>query len=169
VAAGFLMLFAASGTALWIMPGQGVMTAMILNALGVTASLAFGLWSATQIGRPVVQARETANSVAAGDVSLVFPKNADPELLQLFRMLDQMNAKLVGVLRDVAGSTTTVGEAARTIASGTADLSKRTEQQAASLEETAASMEELTSTVKQNADNAQQANELAVEASSVAV
>jgi methyl-accepting chemotaxis protein len=73
------------------------------------------------------------------------------------------------VLRDVAGSTATVDEAARTIASGTADLSKRTEQQAASLEQTAASMEELTSTVKQNADNAQQANELAVEASNVAV
>jgi aerotaxis receptor len=169
VAAGFLMLFAASGAVIWIMPAQGAMAATILNGLGVAASLVFGLWSATHIGRPVVDARQTANSVAAGNVSLVFPKTGDPELLRLFSTLDQMNAKLVGVLHDVAASTKRVDEAARTIASGTADLSKRTEQQAASLEETAASMEQLTSTVKQNADNAQQANELAVEASGVAV
>ena len=170
LAAGvFLSLFGASGALIWLMPVQGQMAAGVLNAVGVLASLGFGVWSATQIGRPVLQASEIASSVAAGDVSLLFPKKGDPELMRLFRMLDQMNAKLIGVLRDVGGSTATVDEAARTIAAGTADLSKRTEQQAASLEQTAASMEELTSTVKQNAENAKQANEFALAASGVAV
>ncbi|HZN24297.1 MAG TPA: methyl-accepting chemotaxis protein [Burkholderiales bacterium] len=168
VAGALAWLFGASCALLWLMPANGVFAAGALNALGVVATLGFGVWSATQIGRPIDEARETANSVAAGDVSLLFPARGDPELMRLFRMLDQMNAKLIGVLRDVASSTATVDEAARTIASGTADLSKRTEDQAASLEETAASMEQLTSTVKRNADNAKQANEFAVVASGVA-
>ena len=168
-AAVFGSLFAASGALIWLMPAQGHMAASVLNAVGVLASIAFGVWSVRQIGRPVLRASEIASSVAAGDVSLLFPKKGDPELMRLFRMLDQMNAKLIGVLRDVGASTMTVDEAARTIAAGTADLSKRTEQQAASLEQTAASMEELTSTVKQNAENAKQANEFAVAASGVAI
>jgi methyl-accepting chemotaxis protein len=80
-----------------------------------------------------------------------------------------MNGKMVGVLKDVHTSMSTVNGAAGEIAAGNLDLSKRTEEQAASLEETASSMEELTSTVKQNAENARQANHLALGASSVAV
>jgi methyl-accepting chemotaxis protein len=83
-------------------------------------------------------------------------------------MLDQMNAKLIGVLTDVHGSIGSAENAAKEIAAGNSDLSQRTEMQASSLEETASSMEELTSTVKQNADNARQANQLAAGASSVA-
>ena len=169
VASVFAVMYAASTAAMWLLPAQGVLTASVLNGLGVIFSVGFGIWAVTQIGRPAMQAREIANSVAAGEVNLSFPASGDADLVRLFRMLDQMNAKLIGVLRDVAASTVTVDGAARTIASGTADLSKRTEQQAASLEETAASMEQLTSTVKQNADNAQQANELAAAASGVAM
>ena len=104
-----------------------------------------------------------------GDVAATFPTKGDPQLVGLFRMLDQMNGKLIGVLQDVRSSTASVEGAAASIATGSDDLAKRTEEQAASLEETAASMEELTSTVKQNADNAKQADELATGASAIAV
>ena len=165
----FGLLFGSIAALLSGVPGNAAFTGLIVSGLGLLASIAFGIWSVLQIGVPVSRARDTANRVAAGEVTLVFPSDGDPELQGLFRMLDQMNAKLVGVLRDVGASSSTVDEAARSIAEGTADLSKRTEQQAAALEETASSMEELTSTVKQNADNARQANELAAGASKIAV
>jgi aerotaxis receptor len=165
----FGVLFGCVAGLLYGVPGNAALAAFVISALGLFASIAFGIWSVVQIGIPVSQARETAKRVAAGEVTLLFPSGGDPELQGLFRMLDQMNAKLVGVLRDVGASSSTVDEAARSIAEGTADLSKRTEQQAAALEETASSMEQLTSTVKQNADNARQAHELAAGASKIAV
>lgn len=168
-AALFAVLFGSIATLLYGVPGTAALAALIVSGLGVLGSIVFGIWSVVQIGVPVCRARHTANRVAAGEVTLAFPSHGDPELQGLFRMLDQMNAKLVGVLRDVGASSSAVDEAARSIAEGTADLSRRTEQQAAALEETASSMEELTSTVKQNADNARQANELAVGASKIAV
>jgi aerotaxis receptor len=165
----FALLFGTIATLLYVAPGSAVAAALVTSVVGVLVSIVFGVWSVVQIGKPVTQACELAKRVAAGEVTLLFPFNGDPELQGLFRMLDQMNAKLVGVLRDVGASSSAVDEAARSIAEGTADLSRRTEQQAAALEETASSMEELTSTVKQNADNARQANDLAAGASQIAV
>jgi aerotaxis receptor len=165
----FALLFGASGALIWLIPTDGPIAAGVLNAVGVLVSLGFGVWSTTQIGRPVVDATEIANRVAAGDTSLKFPTKGDSELIRLFRILDQMNANLGGVLRDVAGSTATIDKAARAIAAGTTDLSRRTEQQTTSLQQAAASMEALTSVVEQNADNAKQANELVAVATGVAI
>ncbi len=167
-AAGLASLFIAVAALTLAAPSAS--TAMLgLAAAGILGSLAFGVWSASQMGTPVVSALDIANRVVMGDVAATFPTKGDPELVKLFRMLDQMNGKLIGVLRDVRSSTGSVEEAAASIATGSNDLAKRTEEQAASLEETAASMEELTSTVKQNADNAKQANEFATGASAIAV
>jgi aerotaxis receptor len=167
-AAVFGSLFGSIALLLHLAGGDAMLPALATSLVGMVAAIVFGIWAVHQVGSPVMRARETANRVAAGEVTLLFPADGDPELQGLFRMLDQMNAKLVGVLRDVGASSGTVDEAARSIAEGTADLSKRTEQQAAALEETASSMEQLTSTVKQNADNASQANDLAVGASEIA-
>jgi aerotaxis receptor len=167
-AAAFAALFL--GVAASALTAAGASTVILaLCAAGVLGAIAFGVWSATQLGTPVIEALKVANRVVMGDVTATFPARGDPQLVQLFRMLDQMNGKLIGVLQDVRGSTASVESAASSIAVGSNDLAKRTEEQAASLEETAASMEELTSTVKQNADNAKQANELAAGASSIAV
>jgi aerotaxis receptor len=167
-AAAFSALFLGMAAVTLAAPGATT-AALALCAAGVVGSMAFGAWSASQVGAPVAEALNIANRVVMGDVAATFPTRGDPQLVQLFRMLDQMNGKLIGVLRDVRASTSSVETAAASIAVGSNDLAKRTEEQAASLEETAASMEELTSTVKQNADNAKQANELAAGASSIAV
>jgi methyl-accepting chemotaxis protein len=167
-AGGFAALFAALAALVVAAPGAST-AALVLAVSGVLASIGFGLWSASQMGVPVIEALKIANRVVMGDVQASFPTKGDPQLVQLFRMLDQMNGKLIGVLQDVRSSTASVEAAAASIATGSNNLAKRTEEQAASLEETAASMEELTSTVKQNADNAKQANELATGASAIAV
>ncbi|MBX9810965.1 MAG: PAS domain S-box protein, partial [Burkholderiales bacterium] len=112
----------------------------ILSAVGVAMAIVFGMWNSTQVGKPISEAVGIADSVMGGDVSRSFPRAGDAELVRLFRMLDQMNTKLVGVLKDVHASIGSVDIAADEIASGNADLSQRTEEQASSLEETASSM-----------------------------
>ncbi len=169
-AACFAVMFVADAVLAASFSGSAAATAAIaVSAIGVLGSLVFGVWCSTLMGKPIAEAITTASRVVGGDVSLSFPTAGDAELMRLFRMLDQMNGKLIGVLKDVHLSIGSVDMAASEIASGNADLSQRTEEQASSLEETASSMEELTSTVKQNADNARQAKQLAAGASSVAV
>jgi len=151
------------------LPSSGTTTAMMaLCGLGVLAALACGAWWSAVIARPIASALATAIAVVGGNVSVAFPRKGEPELTKLFRIIEQMNSKLVGVLKDVNGGASSVAAAANEIAAGNMNLSQRTEEQASSLEETAASMEELTSTVQQNAGNAEQANTLAAQASATA-
>jgi aerotaxis receptor len=168
-AGGLAVLYAAIGALALAAPDKGRTAIALLGALGALLSIIWGLRLTSRLSAPIAEAIAVARRAAGGDAALQFPDKGDPELLHLFRMLDQMNGKMVGVLKDVHTSMSTVNDAAGEIAAGNLDLSRRTEEQAASLEETASSMEELTSTVKQNAENARQANHLALGASSVAV
>jgi aerotaxis receptor len=169
--AGFASLFAGVAAVAATLPAGALGTQLLwaLSAGGLACSGFFALWALTQLGQPIRKAIVVANNVVGGDLMLRFPETGDPEVMRLFRMIDQMNAKLIGVLVDVHASMGSVDIAAREIAAGNADLSQRTAEQASSLEQTVASMEELTSTVKQNAHNARQANQLAAGASAVAV
>jgi methyl-accepting chemotaxis protein len=123
---------------------------------------------ARSVTRPLNNAVEIAERVAAGDLTADIPATGRNETARLLASLGRMNANLRGIVREVRVSVDTIGSAAGDIAHGNADLSSRTESQASSLEETAASMEEITATVKQNAANAAQANEVASQASDVA-
>ncbi|WP_288392255.1 methyl-accepting chemotaxis protein [uncultured Herbaspirillum sp.] len=120
------------------------------------------------ISRPLGQAVEVAQAVAAGDLSREVMVRSQDETGQVMQALKEMTARLHHIVSTVRASTDTITKAAHDIASGNQDLAARTEQQAASLEETASAMAQLTSTVKQNADNASQANQLAASASEVA-
>jgi methyl-accepting chemotaxis protein len=144
----------------------------LMLVLGALAIMLGGLaaWFITRtITRPINQAVELAETVAAGDLTSRIDASAKDETGRLLQALQNMNDSLVNIVGQVRSGTETMATASSQIAAGNHDLSSRTEQQASSLEETASSMEELTSTVKQNADNARQANQLAVAASEVAV
>lgn len=121
-----------------------------------------------QVARPLQQGMQAAILVAGGDIRRQLPESGACEVHELFKMLNQMNTKLIGVLIDTRLAIDAVMAGAREIAQGNHDLSLRTSSQAASLEEMAASMEEITSVVKQTADNAGQANLLAGKSAGVA-
>ncbi|MFZ2392627.1 methyl-accepting chemotaxis protein [Rhodoferax sp.] len=143
-----------------------------LILFGLCALLVGGvlsIWLVRGIIRPIRQAVDTANRVAALDLTERIEGHERDEGGQLLAALGRMQGSLLTMVVRVQVASHSVAEGASEIAVGNLDLSSRTEQQASSLEETAASMEELTSTVKQNADNARQANQLARSASSVAV
>ncbi|VTU26700.1 Serine chemoreceptor protein [Variovorax sp. PBS-H4] len=148
---------------------QGRMWILAVLAGCIVLGLGFALWIARIVSRPLGEAVQVAQSVAAGDLtSRIEPRSTD-ETGQLMQALKNMNESLVKIVGQVRTGTDTIATASGQIAVGNQDLSSRTEEQASSLEQTAASMEELTTTVKQNADNARQANQLALSASEVAV
>ncbi|MFL6673871.1 MAG: methyl-accepting chemotaxis protein [Massilia sp.] len=145
---------------------------LVLLGVGASALLVAVLvgWLITRsITRPMKQAVQIAQTVAAGDLTSRIEVDSKDETGQLLLALKEMNASLQDIVSQVRGGTDTIATASTEIASGNLDLSSRTEEQASALEETASSMEELTSTVKQNADNARQANQLAQSASEVAL
>ena len=140
-----------------------------LGGFAILFGAAIAWFTTHSITRPIGEAVEVAEKVAAGDITSRIEVRSKDETGRLMTALKAMNESLVRIVREVRMGTDTIATASSQIASGNQDLSSRTEEQASSLEQTAASMEQLTSTVKQNADNARQANQLAVSASEVAV
>ncbi|HEY9275093.1 methyl-accepting chemotaxis protein, partial [Achromobacter sp.] len=132
--------------------------------LMILARLVFG----RLVVRPLVEAGQHFDKIAAGDLTSRVEVRSHNEIGQLFAALKRMQESLTRTVSVVRRGVDEITVGSREISAGNTDLSSRTEEQAASLEETAASMEELASTVKQNADNARQANQLAASASDVA-
>lgn len=141
---------------------------IILLLVCAILSVIVALWIARIVSRPIQDAVNLAETVAAGDLTGHIEVNTTDETGMLLKALQQMNASLQNTVSQVRSGADTIATASSQIAAGNLDLSSRTEQQASALEETASSMEELTSTVKQNSANARHANELAVSASEIA-
>ena len=126
-------------------------------------------WRMTrQLTLPLRRTLQTAERIAAGDLSTHASSHSFDEVGQLSRAIETMNQNLHGIIGNIREGVRQVTRASGEIAAGNIDLSARTEEQAAALGQTAASMEQLTSTVKQNADNATQASQLASDAASTA-
>ena len=138
------------------------------SLVAVLAAAVAGVLVTQSIVRPIAQAVQLAENVAAGNLSARAEARGNDELSQLLLALDTMSRNLAGIVSQVRQSSDSIATGSAQIATGNADLSMRTEQQASALQETAASMEQLNSTVKQNADNARQSNQLALGATAVA-
>ncbi|MGI4856060.1 MAG: methyl-accepting chemotaxis protein [Janthinobacterium lividum] len=137
-----------------------------LIALALAAAAGWILTRA--ITGPIGAAVAVARTVARGDLRSRIVVDRNDETGELLLALREMNTCLTDTVGRVRDSSSSIGGAAREIATGNMDLSQRTDEQAAALEETAASMEQLTAAVKQNTENAQQASTLAGRASGVA-
>jgi len=138
-----------------------------LVALAALAALLYFLVRAT-VTRPLADVQAVAKRIADGDLTASVAARRNDEIGQLTDAINEIGARLSGVVGNVRDSAEHIAAASQQISTGNLDLCSRTEEQAASLATTASSMDELTATVRQNADNARQANELARSASSVA-
>jgi methyl-accepting chemotaxis protein len=142
----------------------GLVSAALVFAVGIALALAL----VRSITQPLARAVGAAGAIAQGDLTQEIHDTRRDEFGQLLQALEQMTAKLRGVVTEVHRGVDSVSTASTQIANGNHDLSARTEQTAANLQETAASMEQLTSTVTQSADTARQANQLASTAAAAA-
>ncbi|MEW6760367.1 MAG: methyl-accepting chemotaxis protein [Pseudomonadota bacterium] len=139
-----------------------------LMLLGAIAAVVAGVLVSRSITRPIEDAVEVAQSVAAGDLRTTIEVRGKDETGQLLQALKDMTGSLQNIVAQVRNGAETIAVASGEIAQGNADLSARTEQQAGAIEETASSMEEMTTTVQRNAENAQHASMLAISACDVA-
>lgn len=168
-----LLFICAAGAGWWGLSQETVpawLESFIATAVisGLLSAVILSCKMNTHVRKPLQDAINIANTLAAGDLKTKVTANRTDEFGDLLKALSQLGTNLRTTVLDVNTGSHHVSQGAGEIASGNLDLSQRTEEQASSLEETAASMEELTSTVRQNADNSKQANQLAINASDIA-
>jgi len=152
---------ASNQTMLWI-----IGTCLLAACL---AQIISSIFVARGVTRPLNQAIEIAQTVAAGRLDQTIAVNNDDEIGLLLQALKDMSESLAKALAAVHQSANSIAVASNEIASGNFDLSNRTEAQSISLHGTTSAMSALTSTVQRNDEHAHQANELATRASETAV
>ena len=144
---------------------------VMLLVVCLTAALcAFGLgwFISNMVTRPLLEAVNLAETVAAGDLRSNIVVDRRDETGQLLAALKKMNTSLATMVGSVRQSADGIAIASTEIANGNQDLSSRTEQQAGALQQTASSMQQMTSSVQHNADSSRQASQLATSAADVA-
>jgi aerotaxis receptor len=151
-----------------VLPFSGA-SRWVAELVGIAITLAIaGIWLRGALTRPLAQAIQVANRMAAGDLTQRVDFQRADEVGSLFRSLNQLNVNLQAIVSDVRNEVARIDAAAHEIASGNADLAVRTETQASSIEQTAASVEQFAGSVKQNADSAGSVSNLAGQAAEVA-
>lgn len=100
------------------------------------------------ITRPIQQAVDTANRVAALDLTERIDGHDRDEAGRLLAALGRMQVSLRTLVSQVQASSSSVAEGATQIAVGNLDFSSRTEQAASSLQQTAAAVEQIASTMQ---------------------
>ena len=147
----------------WIMWGLLGMVAALLLAGAVAM-----YWMARSIIRPLNEAIQDADAIAAGRLDAVIKNINLDEVGQLRRAMRHMQRNLAHIVASIRVNSEALNTASREIASSTQDMSNRTESQASSLEQTAASMEELQATFQKNDQSSQHVSDLAAKAAEAA-
>ena len=125
-------------------------------------------WFLTQLlVKPLDGLIETANRLAAGDLTQTLTRTRNDELGELQTALGQLSVNLKSIVRDAREQAREMVTGTGEIAQGNQDLSQRTESQASNLQQTASSMEEITGTVRQSAESAQQASRLSAQTQAI--
>lgn len=142
---------------------------VVAVVLALVVVIPLTLLNMLSICGPLEKARQTALTIAGGDLSHKTEVSGKDELTDLQQALDEMQQSLSSTVAQVRDASGNIATASQEIATGNQDLSARTEQTASNLQETVASLAQLTATVQQTASSSQLANQLAASASSTAV
>jgi methyl-accepting chemotaxis protein len=124
------------------------------------------LWLARGITRPIRQAVDTANRVAALDLTMQIEGHERDEGGQLLCALARMQDSLRELVCQVQEASQNVAQGSTQIAAGNLDLSSRTEMAASFLQQTAAAVEEIATAMNQSLDLAGQ-GEMLVQSATV--
>ena len=116
------------------------------------------------INRPLAEAVNTADRVAAGDLTVEAASNARDEFGQLLRALGNMVQKLGATMTTIRGAAENLAAASAEVSATSQTLSQGSSQQASSIDETSAALEQSSASVRQNADNAHQTSTMAEDA-----
>ena len=141
---------------------------LLANVVALVLVLLVGLRTISSVTSALATAHRMTQAVAKGDLTQTIREEGFPEIRELLRHLNGMNANLQHVVGDVRQAAESVAAGSEQVAHGNSDLSSRTETQASALEQTAAAMHEVSTSVQHSAEQVQQASQLATRASEVA-
>ena len=119
------------------------------------------VWLVRGITRPIRQAVETADRVAALDLTAPIEGHDRDEAGRLLVALSRMQLSLHSLVSQVQGASHNVAQGAVQIAAGNHDFSSRTELSASFLQQTAAAVEEVTEAMRHSLDSASRGETLA--------
>jgi methyl-accepting chemotaxis protein len=136
----------------------GTLILATLAAVSVTKSITV----------PIRQAVEHAERIAAGDLTKEIVVTNRAETGQLQQAMQEMSARLSGIIRDVREGSAAVASAAQQVSASSQSLSQGTSEQAASVEEMSSSLEQMNASITQNADNSRQVEQAAAKGASAA-
>ena len=138
----------------------------VLSFVGATGVL--GAVLSNRVVKPLREAMNFANGVAAGDLSRQIINPRSDEIGGLIRALSQMTMNMRATVVDVREGVELMHLATGNITSGTQDLSERTEHQTSALQRTASLIEQVTSAAEETASASQEASTFASAASEAA-
>lgn len=144
---------------------------MILGTL-VTAALvavAWLWWFLTyKVLRPLNQAVQACQVIAAGDVRLLKPAEFKNEVGQLMHGINTMAGNIASIVSDVRAAASGLAAASEEINCTVQHLSDSASKQASNVEEISASIEEMSSSIQNNAENTKLTDEIATRAAAQA-
>lgn len=135
-----------------------------LIVFGICALLlgaVLSIWLVRGITRPIQKAVDTANRVAALDLTEQIEGHERDEAGRLLGALGRMQESLHAMVSQVQGASHNVANGAKEIAQGNLDTSSRTELTASFLQQTAAAVEEIAVTMHHSLDAASRGEALA--------
>jgi len=141
--------------------------AIVAALIGTIFSFLMAKSLLKQLGGEPAYAEQIAESIASGDLTMVFVTKKGDHSSFMFSM-KSMRDCLVDLLRKIHVGSASIATASTQIAAGNSDLSARTQQQSAALKTTVGTMRELAARIAENADNSESALQLARDASALA-
>jgi methyl-accepting chemotaxis protein len=147
--------------------GRTVMISAMV--LGVLLGLILALVISRSITIPLIIAKDAANKLSEGDLTVRIESKAKDETGQLMQALQTMIVKLSQVVTDVNNGAQSLSSASEEVSATAQSLSQAASEQAAGVEETSASIEQMTSSIAQNTENAKVTEGMASKAAKDAV
>ena len=140
-----------------------------LAAAATLIGMLIGVLVTRSITRPLADAVEAADRMAAGDLSQDLAVTRKDETGQLLSSMQNMTLRLRSILGDVRSAADALSSASEQVSSTSQSLSQAANEQAASVEQTSASVEEMSASIAQNTESAKITDGIAGKAANDAV
>jgi len=122
--------------------------------VGLLLGIFLGLFISRSVTVPLNQAKDVANRLAEGDLTVRIESTAKDETGQMLQAMSAMVKKLSQVVSEVNSGAQALSSASEEVSATAQSLSQAATEQAAGVEETSASIEQMTSSIAQNTENA---------------
>jgi methyl-accepting chemotaxis protein len=137
---------------------------LAMTAGAAVLALVVAVFITLSVTRPLRQAVDAADRLAAGDLTVDIQATARDEAGQLLAAMKNMITKLTQVVGEVNGGAHSLASASEQVSATAQSLSQAASEQAAGVEETSASLEQMTASIAQNTENARVTDGMAAQA-----